>query len=309
MSPDAARPMHSGLVFNIQKYSVHDGPGIRTTVFLKGCPLCCSWCHNPEGITPRRELVVIENRCILCGECRQACPFTASLESAPAALVRPHECTLCEACVDACPTGARQVVGREMTVAEVVRAVEQDRVFYEESGGGVTFSGGEPLLQPEFLAAMLESCRARGIHTAVDTCGFGCTDRLRAMAQRTDLFLYDLKLMDDVRHREHCGVSNRPILENLRALGQWHHNIWLRVPLIPGVTDDDANLEAIGRLAASIPGIRQVNLLPYHRTGLQKLRRLGRAEPPLETESPSRERVESAVKLFRGLNLTAKAGG
>jgi pyruvate formate lyase activating enzyme len=301
--------MPSGLVFNIQKYCVHDGPGIRTTVFLKGCPLCCVWCHNPEGVSPKREIVVVESRCIVCGECRRACPFAAAIAADAVLPTRSGPCTLCGECVEACPTGARQVVGREMTVAEVMREVQQDRIFYEDSSGGVTFSGGEPLLQPDFLLSLLGACRARGLHTAVDTCGFGCTDHLLAVARLTNLFLFDLKFMDDAKHRQYCGVPNAPILENLRRLDQIHDNIWLRVPVIPGVNDAGENLEAIARFAVSIHGVRQVNLLPYHKTGLQKFRRLGQSYRLEEVPQPAAEQMEKAVNTFRTFGLAAKAGG
>jgi pyruvate formate lyase activating enzyme len=301
--------MRTGLVFNIQRYSLHDGPGIRTTVFLKGCPLCCSWCHNPEGIAPRKELLVVESRCLGCGECRSACAFGRSLAGEGALPTRFESCTVCGACVAACPTGARQTVGREMTVTEVLEDVLRDRIFYEDSSGGVTFSGGEPLLQHEFLRATLEACRACGLHAAVDTCGFGCTDHLLALAPLTPLFLYDLKLMDDTRHRQHTGVSNAPILENLKALDRVHPNIWLRVPIIPGVNDDAANLAAIARFASSLQGLRQVNLLPYHRTGVQKHRRLGGAYALDAVQPPSPERMEQASEMFRASGLKTKVGG
>lgn len=300
--------MLTGLVFNIQKYAVHDGPGIRTTVFLKGCPLCCAWCHNPESISPRREILIAENRCLVCGACRESCPFKESVDGEGVLPTRNDHCTLCEACTEACPTGARQIAGRKMTVEEVMAAVIQDRVFYEESAGGVTFSGGEPLLQPQFLREALASCRARGLHTAVDTCGFGCTDQLLAIAPLTDLFLYDLKLMDDARHHEFCGVSNSLILENLRRLAVIHDRIWLRVPLIPGVSDGAENLEAIARFAASIRGVQQVNLLPYHKTGLHKAHRLGRMALT-DVEPPSSKRMEQALQIFTAFGLTAKVGG
>ena len=301
--------MQRGLVFNIQKYSVQDGPGIRTTVFLKGCPLCCAWCHNPEGVSPKREILVVETRCLACGECRRACPFGASVAGDGMLPTRLEPCTLCEACAEACPTGARQVVGRDLSVAEVLREVQQDRVFYEDSCGGVTFSGGEPLSQAEFLLALLDACRTRGLHTAVDTCGFGCTEHLLAAARLTDLFLFDLKFMDEARHREYCGVSNGPILENLRRLDQIHDHIWLRVPLIPGVNDSGENLEAIARFAASIHGVRQVNLLPYHHLGRQKFRRLGQADRLAPVPPPAPGQIAQALQIFRAFGLPTRAGG
>ena len=301
--------MPTGLVFNIQKYSVNDGPGIRTTVFLKGCPLCCAWCHNPEGISPKPELLVVETRCAVCGECRAACPFGQSIPGTGALPVRNEKCILCHECVEACPTGARQLVGRELTVAEVMKEVLQDSVFYEESNGGVTVSGGEPLLQPAFVTALLEACRARNLHTAVDTCGFGCADDLLAMARLTDLILYDLKFMDDARHREHCGVPNRSILANLEALARMHSRIWIRVPVIPGVNDDKDNLAAIAEFAAKIGGVEQVNLLPYHKTGLSKHSRVGNTYELEELQPPSAEQMQTVARHFRTRGLKVKTGG
>jgi pyruvate formate lyase activating enzyme len=303
------RFMQKGLVFNIQKYSVHDGPGIRTTVFLKGCPLHCPWCHNPEGMSRRRELVVLENRCIGCGRCRLACRFGAvSSEDGPLP-AHSEKCEVCGACVEACPTGARQIVGQELSVRQVLEAALQDRVFYEESGGGVTFSGGEPLSQPDFLRGLLAACREQGLHTAVDTCGLAQKEDLLEVAALTDLFLYDLKFIDDAKHRHYTGVSNTLILENLRALGSAHGRIWLRVPVIPGINDDQAELEAAAQLAATIPGVQQVNLLPFHRTGLPKARRLGQESGVSEVQPPSAEAMNRAVEIFAQTGLVVKAGG
>jgi pyruvate formate lyase activating enzyme len=305
----SARNMQTGLVFNIQKYCLHDGPGIRTTVFLKGCPLCCVWCHNPEGMAPRRELIVLENRCVVCGECRRACPFGATIGGEGMLPAHQEQCTLCAECVAVCPTGARQMVGREITVEEVMAEVLRDRVFYEDSGGGVTFSGGEPLTQLKFVQALLEACRAQGLHTALDTCGFGCTEHLLTLAQLANLVLYDLKVMDDARHRELCGVSNAPILENLRALARVHPHIWIRVPVIPGCNDDEANLEALARFTAGLAGVRQVNLLPFHRAGAQKARRVGQPVHLEATSQPSSQRMEQLAKKFRAVGLEVRVGG
>jgi pyruvate formate lyase activating enzyme len=300
--------MRSGLVFNIQRYSVHDGPGIRTTVFLKGCPLRCAWCHNPEGISPKREILVIETRCIGCGECRRVCAHAAeSARTGP--LPRMAECELCSACCEACPADARRMVGQEMTVGEVLENVVQDRGFFEDSGGGVTFSGGEPLSQPEFLFELLSTCRSEGVHTAVDTCGMATPEDLLRIARLTDLFLYDLKLVNDSSHARHTGVSNKRILQNLQALGRVHANIWLRVPLIPGVNEHRAALEATARLASKIPGVRQVNVLPFHATGIKKSERLGQAGTAASFLAPSAETVAGAVRIFENAGLQARGGG
>lgn len=301
--------MQNGLVFNIQKYSVHDGPGIRTTVFLKGCPLHCAWCHNPEGISPERELVVLESRCLGCGQCRLACRHGAVIPGDGALPPRSEVCELCGACVEACPTRGRQILGEEMSVSQVLETVLQDQVFYDDSGGGVTFSGGEPLAQPEFLVGLLEACRGRGLRTAVDTCGLARPEDLLAVAALTDLFLYDLKLIDDAKHRRYTGVSNALILDNLQSLGRVHGRIWLRVPIIPGINDDAANLEAAARFAATVPGVRQVNLLPFHRTGLPKFRRLGQNNVLAEVQPPSSEAMNRAVDTFAKVGLAVRTGG
>jgi pyruvate formate lyase activating enzyme len=301
--------MQNGLVFNIQKYSVHDGPGIRTTVFLKGCPVHCRWCHNPEGISRRRELIVLESRCLGCGECRLACRYGTVIPGDGALPARSELCEVCGACVEACPTQGRQIVGQELCVSQVLETVLQDQIFYEESGGGVTFSGGEPLSQPGFLRSLLEACRDRGVHTTVDTCGLTQQKDLLSVAALTDLFLYDLKLMDDAKHLHYTGVSNALILENLQALGRSHGRIWLRVPIIPGINDAPADLEAAAHFAAAVPGVRQVNLLPFHRTGLPKSSRLGQESGLAEVQPPSAEAMNRAVDIFTRAGLVVKQGG
>jgi pyruvate formate lyase activating enzyme len=294
--------MESGLVFNIQKYSVQDGPGIRTTVFLKGCPLCCQWCHN-------REIMFLESRCLACGECRDACPFGETIAGEGPLPARHEQCTLCGACVDACPTGARQMMGRSMTVDEVMDEVVKDRVFYESSGGGVTISGGEPLLQPQFLLALLGALRAAGIHSTLDTTGFGCTDHLLAAANLSDLVLYDLKAFDEDRHRKLTGVSNRSILDNLKALDLVHRNVWIRLPVVPGFNDDGTELERIADFVAGLHSIKLVNLLPFHRSGLHKYERLGQVHGFNGVMAPSVELMERAANLFRNRKLPTKIGG
>ncbi|HEX9190135.1 MAG TPA: glycyl-radical enzyme activating protein [Vicinamibacteria bacterium] len=298
----SASPAASGRVLDVQRYSVHDGPGIRTTVFLKGCPARCPWCHNPESQSFAPEVLVVETRCVSCGRCRTACPHGAPPPGSSL-------CTACGACAAACPAGARRVAGREATVAEVIAEVLRDRVFYDESGGGVTFSGGEPLAQPGFLEALLLACRGASVHSAVDTCGFAPRARLLGLVPLVDLFLFDVKLVDDARHRALTGLPSAPILENLRALAPAHGNVWIRVPVVPGHTDDEADLAATADLAASLPGVRRVCLLPYHRTGAPKASRLGRPCPLPDLAPPSAPRMETLAGLFRDRGLAVQIGG
>jgi pyruvate formate lyase activating enzyme len=292
--------MHTGLVFNIQRFCLHDGPGIRTTVFLKGCPLRCWWCHNPESQPRGPEVAVLRNRCQDCGECERVCPI---------ALQPDARCTRCGACAAACPSHARQMVGREMAVEEVLTEILKDRVFYDDSGGGATFSGGEPLAQPEFLRALLEACRAQGIHTALDTCGFAPEVELLRIAPLVDLFLYDIKVLDDDLHRQHTGVSNRLILENLAALGRVHHNLWIRVPVVPGFNDRAEQLEAIARLADSTPGVRRVSLLSYHGLGTHKWSSVSRARELPHVAVPSPEALQATAERLRTLGFNVHIGG
>jgi pyruvate formate lyase activating enzyme len=299
----------TGLVFNLQKYSLQDGPGIRTTVFLKGCPLHCAWCHNPESISPSQEFIILENRCIACGECCRACPHVGLTQgSAPLPRTVEH-CDLCGACCDACPTAARELVGRRMTVDELLPLLLRDRVYYDDSGGGVTFSGGEPLLQFEFLAQALAACRSVKLHTAVDTAGLCPTPHLLAIAPLTDLFLFDLKCTDADRHQRYTGAPNDLILQNLQALSRIHSNIWMRIPVIPGVNDTREELDAAARLTASLAGVRQVNLLPYHRSGVRKSERLGKQGFLGGLQPPSAEAMQNAAAVFRSHGLKTISGG
>jgi pyruvate formate lyase activating enzyme len=292
----------TGRVFNLQRYSLHDGPGIRTTVFLKGCPARCLWCHNPESQAFGPEVVKIETRCAGCGTCETVCPHGTPPPGSGL-------CTACGECIEACPAGARELAGRETTVDEVMDEVRRDRIFFHESGGGVTFSGGEPLAQLGFLRALLEASRDLDLHTAVDTCGFVPPDDLLDLVPLVDLFLFDVKLVDDRRHREMTGLPTGPILANLRALVAAHASVWIRVPIVPGHTDGEEDVDAIAALVAGLAGVRHVSLLPFHGTGAAKARRLGRSFPLESLAPPPPERMQALAGLFRDRGLAVSIGG
>ncbi|MGD2178218.1 MAG: glycyl-radical enzyme activating protein [Anaerolineae bacterium] len=298
-----------GIVFDIKRFSIHDGPGIRTTVFLKGCPLSCWWCHNPEGQAEEPELILRPDRCIGCGACLDVCEREAIVVEGDVIVTQRERCTACGVCVEVCYTEARELVGRPMTVAQVMDEIERDGAFYDQSGGGVTFSGGEPLAQPHFLRVLLRACKERGVHTALDTCGFASWNELDGLREDVDLFLYDLKLMDDVRHRESTGVSNEPILENLQRLSGRRHRIVLRVPIIPGINDDEENLGQIGRFARGLPSLEGVDLLPYHSIWRDKHRGLGKVRPMPDAQPPSDGRMDEIAQTLRRFDLAVNIGG
>jgi pyruvate formate lyase activating enzyme len=299
----------TGSIFDIQRYCIHDGPGIRTTVFFKGCPLRCAWCHNPEGLTRSPGLMVRPNLCIGCLSCLPACPQGAirSIDGLPE--TDRTRCTACGACAAACPTGAREIAGKEMTPAEVMAVVERDLPFYEESGGGVTFSGGEALLQVEFLRRLLVECHRMGIHTTLDTSGYAPWSAFESIRHDVDLFLFDLKGIDEPSHRRYTGVSNRRILDNLQALSCLGHSIIVRSPLIPGVNDSPPAVQALGEFLQTLPHLDHLDLIPYHRIGVEKYRRLGVPYPFEEAGPPSQAEVEAAAAHLRSFNLTVHIGG
>lgn len=282
----------SGLVFDIQRFSLFNGPGIRTTVFFKGCPLRCPWCHNPEGVHSGPELLFHPDRCVGCGACLAVCPTAAHRRGADGAHQLDRQaCTVCGACVRACPAAALERCGERMSVGDVMAVVMKDRAYYADSDGGLTLSGGEPLQQPAFAAALLTAAKAEGLHTAVETSGCAPWARFAAIRPVTDLFLYDVKETDPERHAACTGVPLAPILENLRRLAEAGCRIVLRLPLAPGFNDRPDHFRAVAALARE-RGIVEADLLPYHRLGESKPAALGRGNTPPPCREPDPETVK-----------------
>ena len=264
-----------GIIFNIQHFCIHDGPGIRTTVFFKGCPLSCVWCHNPEGIRVGRHLSFVESKCVMCGECAKACPQAHRFESGKHEIFRDMlPDVLYDESAAACAANALTVVGRHVTAGEVFEQVLRDRRFYED-GGGVTFSGGEPAMQREFLAALLRLSSGAGIHTAIETCGLCDFAYYESILPYVDLFLYDYKETDPEKHKRYTKSDNALIIENIGRLHDAGANVMLRCPVIPGVNDDDEHFRAIAALTIQYPNLIGADILPYHRLASSKADRMG----------------------------------
>jgi pyruvate formate lyase activating enzyme len=297
-----------GLVFNIQRYSIHDGPGIRTTVFFKGCPLHCKWCSNPESISPKPEIMVREARCNGCRRCIEVCsPGALSLASTGLWLDR-EKCDLCQKCISACWEDAIEVAGQYMTLDEVVDECRRDEPFYRNSGGGVTLSGGEPLLQADFALALLERCKAAGYNTALDTCGQVAWSLLEKALGNSDIVLFDIKHLDADEHRDGTGADNKLILSNLeKAVGSGKSRIWIRVPVIPGYNDSN---EYVEKLAGKLRGMKaeKVSVLGYHEFGRPKYQSLGKAYQLSGRKPLDSTRLNEIVEIFKSAGLDATAG-
>ncbi len=302
--------MQSGLIFDIKRYSINDGPGIRVTIFFKGCPLHCTWCHNPESISPHVQKMYNAEKCIGCKSCVEACPENACELTPEGIATNTALCNYCGICADVCPTKATEMSGKIATVAKIISIVEKERVFFDQSNGGVTFSGGEPLMQPAFLMALLDQLRGASIHRTVDTTGFVKKETLLEVAKRTDHFLYDLKMFNSKRHKQWTGVENIIILENLKLLAETGASINIRIPLVKGLNDDDHNVEQTAAFVASLAGEKKhVSILPYHTIMAGKHKKLGHDFDGGNMFEPGNKELTDIIDKFSDHGLKASVGG
>lgn len=299
-------------IFNVQKYNMYDGPGVRTLIFFQGCPLRCKWCANPEGMIKKYRVMFKSNSCVNCGACVSVCPVgihTISNESLKHEVNRNIECIGCRKCVDACLNSALSIVGEVKTISELVEIVEEDRAFYEASGGGVTLGGGEVLMQPEAASSLLMACKQEGINTAIETCGYAKLESVLKVAEFTDLFLFDIKHINSDKHFELTGVRNEQILENLKELLRRKYKVKIRMPLLKGVNDRKEDIEDIIKFLIPFKDYKNfkgIDLLPYHKMGVNKYKQLG-IEYPIEGDpSLSNEDLNKIEGWIKKYDLSVK---
>ncbi len=311
MKKDNPLPL-KGLIWDIQRYAIHDGPGIRTLIFLKGCPLRCVWCCNPEGQSGQPEILWFRENCNDCRLCLQACPKKAIEEDGQRnKLIHADRCDLCGICANQCPSEAIRIVGKWMTVDDVLEEVAKDDVFYRRSGGGITLTGGEPAAQPEFTLELLRQCKLSksSLHTAFETCGYVSWPKLAPLLEYANLILFDIKHMDSAKHKQLTGVSNQRIFRNARRIAEQGKRMIVRLPLIPGYNDDRRNISLTAEFVRELPGVQDVHLLPYHRLGESKYTRLKRCYPLVGLESHSSGQLETLQKILERYEIRVKIGG
>jgi len=299
------------LFFDIKRYSINDGPGIRITIFIKGCPMSCVWCHNPEGISPQKQKMYSRKRCIGCLKCISACPADA-LSTTPDGIKTDNTtCILCGKCVEACPSKAMEISGTEYSTDYLIQEIEKETIFMDRSEGGVTFCGGEPLLYPDILSELLIRCGELGVHRAVDTALFAKAQIVKEIIPKTDLFLVDLKHIDPSKHKEFCGVSNELILSNLRMIAEAGADFIIRIPLIGGINADTKNITDSAKYLSSLPWKRKlVNLLPFHEIAAGKHEKMGTTYNPskIPMDTPKPERLQQCIKIFNDFGIEATVG-
>jgi pyruvate formate lyase activating enzyme len=301
--------MKQGLIFDIKTYAIHDGPGIRTTIFLKGCPLSCLWCDNPESQNFSREFIFWPDKCLHCDACISACKKNAIIKkSKNLKEINANKCDFCGNCVQVCYAEALQIVGQQISVDGLLEEIEKDTDFYLESGGGITFSGGEPFSQPEFLYEMLVACKERNFHIAIDTCGYVSWNILKKMSPYVDLFLFDIKLMDEEKHRKYTGVSNKLILAMLEKLVKNHHVI-IRIPLIPQINDDENNIRRMGEYLSKLNKIEEISHLPYHKLGISKYEIVNKRYAVRNIIPPTQDRINDVLRVLERFGFKLNVGG
>ncbi|MEN8117725.1 MAG: glycyl-radical enzyme activating protein [Bacteroidota bacterium] len=302
--------MKQPLIFDIKRYAINDGPGIRITIFFKGCPLSCKWCHNPESQLSTVQKLYTSSKCIGAQECVKVCPNDALTLTSNGIVTDFEACDLCGICADVCPAKAIEMSGKEYEIDELLEIIEKERVHIEHSVGGVTFSGGEPLMHPQFLLEMLKACGNQNFHRTVDTSGFADTAVLLEVAKHTELFLYDLKLMNPEKHKKWTGVSNEIILKNLKVLADTGANINIRIPLIKNVNADKKSITEMAEFISGLPGEKPlVNILPYHNIAASKYNKLGSDYKEFNMAEPAEEEQNKAVSIFKEYGLEVEIGG
>ena len=302
--------MSTGLIFDIKKYAINDGPGIRLTVFFKGCNLSCQWCHNPESMSPKVQKMYTIKKCIGALSCIENCPNDALKMTSEGIVTDYNICNLCGKCAEVCPTKAFEMLGSSILISDLMQQIDNEAIFFDQSGGGVTFSGGEPLMHANYLLEALTACGKRGYHRVVDTTAFASTATVLEVAKHTELFLIDLKVMDSKKHKEFTGVSNEKILSNIIALAKTNCDIIFRIPLIKGVNDDEENIRETANFMKSLEGNRKViNLLPYHNIAENKYIKLGTPTNNHVFEAPNEIEINNITSLFSSVGITATVGG
>ncbi len=299
----------TGVVFSIERYALQDGPGIRTLVFLKGCPLHCRWCANPESQSITPEILYFQNRCASCGRCIEICPQGAiRIDDEYGLITDPDRCTLCGLCVDACYYGARELSGEEMEVRDVMNIIDRDKMFYDVTGGGVTISGGEPLVQKGFVRELTRECREQGIHTAVETTLFAEKETVINTLEFVDLVFVDVKHFDSEKHKEYTGVKNERILENIQMIDNLEKKFIVRIPFIPGFNDDDETQKQIYQWASKLKNLKWIEILPYHRLGLTKYHGLGRQYLMADINPVPKQSLAYLKEMGREIGVEVRIG-
>lgn len=302
--------MSTGLVFDIKKYAINDGPGIRLTVFFKGCNLSCQWCHNPESMSPKVQKMYNASKCIGALKCLENCPNDALKMTSEGIVTDYNSCNLCGKCAEVCPTKAFEMLGSNITISDLMKQIDNEAIFFDQSGGGVTFSGGEPLMHSEYLLEALKECGNRMYHRVVDTTAFSKQEILLEVAENCEMFLIDLKLMNSEKHKEFIGVGNEKILSNIKALSKTDCELIFRIPLIKGVNTSEENIRETALFMNSLEGNRaKINLLPYHSIAEHKLVKMGKYSDFIEFKTPSDNEIIEIISQFKNFGIIASVGG